>query len=259
MKTETQARIIRLIRSREGLRPMELAQEIGISPQALHRHLKSLVSAGMLEPRGRAPKTKYFIAGEPSLEAMRRGFGAREAPLASAAQFICETRDVFSARLGRLDSLSRHGLAGGKLSLFISTIGEIGNNCFDHNLGHWRDVPGCWFETQITGKFLWALIADRGQGVFQSLKRVLPAIPDEAAALIAAFEKRVSGRAPENRGNGLKFVRKIIEESPARGLACRSGAGLIDYGALGPDCRGHLAGFSSQASGTITLLAWRLK
>ncbi len=259
MKTGTQARIVRLIRRREGLRPVELAKKLGISPQALHRHLKSLAISGILEPRGHAPKTRYFIAGEPSLEAMRRWFGARGAPLQRAAQFVCETRDVFSARLGRLDSLSRRGLEGGELALFISAVGEIGNNCFDHNLGHWRDAPGCWFETQMTGKLLWVLIADRGQGVFRSLRRAFPAIPDETSALIAAFEKRISGRAPENRGNGLKFVRKIIEESPARGLACRSGTGLIDYGALGPDCRGHLAGFSSRASGTITLVAWRIQ
>lgn len=240
------------------MRPIELAGKLGITPQALHRHLKALVASGDLEACGRGPKTRYVIAGEPALEAPRRWHAARGAPAESPASFVCETRDVFSARLGRLASLSKEGLGGAELSLLISAVGEIGNNCFDHNLGHWRNIPGCWFEAQSTGKRLWVLVADRGQGVFQSLSRALPEIPDERAALLTAFEKRVSGRAPENRGNGLKFVRKIVEGSPARGLACRSGAGLVDYGALGPDCRGHLTDFSSKASGTVTLLAWRL-
>lgn len=250
--------MVRLIQERGGLRPVELVKELGISPQALHRHLKSLTNSGALERRGRAPATRYFIAGEPSLNAMRRWFTASGGSTQESKEFVCETRDVFSARLGRLGALSKQGLEDGELSLLISAVGEVANNCFDHNLGHWRDIPGCWLETQITGKRLWVLIADRGQGVFQSLKRALPSIPDEKTALWTAFEKKVSGRAPENRGNGLKFVRKIVDESPARGLACRSGAGLIDYGTLGPECRKYLADFNPRVSGTVTLLVWRI-
>ncbi|MEK7765171.1 MAG: hypothetical protein AAB368_02935, partial [bacterium] len=97
------------------------------------------------------------------------------------------------------------------------------------------------------------------QGIFRSLTRADPTIPDEQAALVTAFEKTISGRAPENRGNGLKFVRNIIVASEGRGLACRSGAGLVDYGRLGPDCRTEMARFPSQPSGTLTLILWSLK
>jgi sensor histidine kinase regulating citrate/malate metabolism len=150
------------------------------------------------------------------------------------------------------------GLPEHDLPLVISIVGEVGNNSFDHNLGQWRDDPGCWLEWQVTGEWLWICIADRGQGVFRSLSQVDPTLQDDQTALLAAFEKNISGRAPEKRGNGLKFVRNIITGSGKRGLACRSGAASVVYGELGEPCRKGLSRFSSQSSGTATLIAWGL-
>lgn len=259
MKTQTKARIVEIIQKKSGARPIELVKRLGISPQAIHRHLKSLVASGVLEPRGRGPMTRYFIAGAPQLSRVRAWYVSIAKPAESPGEFVCETRDVFTARLSRLSSFTKLGLKEDELPLAISMAGEIGNNCFDHNLGSWRDVPGCWFEAQVTGGRLWICIADRGQGIFRSLIRADPAIPDEQAALVAAFERTLSGRAPENRGNGLKFVKNIIVASEGRGLACRSGAGLVEYGRLGQDCRKELARFPSKPSGTITLILWSLK
>ena len=258
MKTETRSRIVNIILDAGGARPVELVEKLGISPQAIHRHLRALVASGCLERRGRGPLTRYHLAGVPLLAAARSWCGSPLEP-ESPEESVSQTRDVFMARLSRLNSWTRAGLSETELPLVISAAGEVGNNCFDHNLGKWRDVPGCWFETQATGGRLWICIADRGQGVFRSLSRVAPEIPDEQAALLVAFEKTLSGRSPENRGNGLKFVRNVITAGDERGLACRSGAGLVDYGRLGRDCRMELDRFPSRPGGTITLILWSLK
>lgn len=258
MKTETRARILKIIGQRGGVRPIELIQELGFSAQAVHRHLRVLLEAGTLERNGRGPKTLYRVAGAPCLDEARRWCSAETEP-AIREEFVCETRDAFTGRLSRLSPPGGPGLAEAELPLAIAVAGEIGNNCFDHNLGQWRDVPGCWFEVQATGGRFWICIADRGQGVFRSLRRVAPAIPDEQAALAVAFEKTLSGRAPENRGNGLKFVRNVIVAGGNRGLACRSGSGLVDYGRLGPECRRELERFPPQPGGTVTLVLWGLK
>src|SRR2546430_1482430 len=113
--------------------------------------------------------------------------------------------------------------------------------------------------TQVTGGRLWICVADRGQGIYRSLARVDPALRDEQSALLAAFEKNISGRAPEKRGNGLKYVRNIITTGQRRGLACRSGAALLAYGKLGEACQKELSRFSSRSSGTATLIAWGLQ
>ena len=73
-------------------------------------------------------------------------------------------------------------------------------------------------------------MADRGQGVQKTLKRVRPQIADDEEALKIAFTEIVSGRAPESRGNGLKFVRKIITEvaklAPIK-LSFQSGSAVL--------------------------------
>ncbi|OGR87031.1 MAG: hypothetical protein A3J74_03085 [Elusimicrobia bacterium RIFCSPHIGHO2_02_FULL_57_9] len=259
MKTETRALIVKIIQDEGSARPIELVKSLGISPQAIHRQLRSLVACGFLEPRGRGPMTRYFIAGAPQLNAALSWHASIARPAETQGEFLCQTRDVFTARLGRLSLFTRMGLKEDELPLIISMTGEIGNNCFDHNLGNWRDVPGCWFEAQASGGRLWICVADRGQGVFRSLTRADPTIPDEQAALVAAFERTLSGRTPENRGNGLKFVRNIIVASVGRGLACRSGAGLVERGRLGAECSKELTRFPSQPGGTITLILWSLK
>lgn len=259
MRTETRSRIVAIVTELGSARPVELVRLLGITPQAVHRHLRVLVDGGVLEVRGRGPQARYFLRGAPRLDAARAWFGSRTRPAAGPSELVCETRDVFAARLGRLAAFEKSGLDARELALVISAAGEVGNNCFDHNLGNWRDVPGCWFEAQATSGRLWICISDRGQGVLRTLSRADPKIRDEQTALVAAFERVLSGRAPENRGNGLKFVRNVVSAGEGRGLACRSGAALIHYGALGPVCREELIRFSPAAGGTATLLLWSLR
>ena len=65
-------------------------------------------------------------------------------------------------------------------------------------------------------------MADRGLGILSTLKRVRPDLISDSRALEVAFTEIISGRAPESRGNGLKFVRKIVSENPI-GLIFRTG------------------------------------
>ena len=255
MRTGTRARILEIIRNGSGTRPAELIQALAMSPQAVHRHLRILLEEGRLERRGGGPQVRYFVAGKPQLERVLAWYGAKARPEENPLDFVCETRDTFTGRLPRLTSTS---LGRDEQSLAIAAVGEIGNNSYDHNLGHWKDIPGCWYQTQATGGRLWICIADRGQGIWKSLARVDPRIADDQTALRTAFEKFLSGRAPERRGNGLKYVRNIITGKDRRGLACRSGAGLVEYGKLGLECREELARFPA-SEGTITLILWSLK
>ena len=101
---------------------------------------------------------------------------------------------------------------GDLLSLVVSIAGEIGNNSFDHNLGQWPDTPGIFFGYDLNKRQI--VLADRGLGILETLKRVKPELKDHEQALLTAFTEMISGRAPENRGNGLKYVRKVVSENP---------------------------------------------
>ena len=235
---------------------MDLARHLRITPQALHRHLNALIKEGLIEKRGRPPVTRYSLADAPDFGRAKSWFLSLRSP--RPADEVCETRDVFSGRLSRLRTRSREGVGPNELSLIIAISGEIGNNSFDHNLGQWRDVPGCWFEHQIRRGILWILIADRGQGIWRSLTSVAPEIGSDQEELDQAFSVRITGRAPEKRGNGLKYVKQVINGGPGRGLACRSGAGLLSFGEMRLDCEQVMGKRSGKMVGTITLCAWRI-
>ena len=116
-----------------------------------------------------------------------------------------KTRDIFSARLQSF-------ILNTEKYLEAAIIGEIGNNSFDHNFGFANAYPsGVYFDTQYKQKFI--ILADYGRGIRQSLLSVLPSISSDVEAIEIAFTKRISGRSPEQRGNGLKFVSETIQQS----------------------------------------------
>jgi hypothetical protein len=127
--------------------------------------------------------------------------------------FYCQNSYLFQGRLSKLESdLSKIPKWKNNFPIISSAVGEIGNNSFDHNLGNWRDISGIFFAYDIeNGKIV---LADRGRGILKTLQAVKPELSSDDEALKLAFTEIISGRAPENRGNGLKFVRKAVAGNP---------------------------------------------
>ena len=126
--------------------------------------------------------------------------------------FYCQDVSVFQVRLSKLEKdLGKMRGLKEKFPLISAIVGEIGNNSFDHNLGNWPDTPGIFFSYDLKKKQV--VLADRGQGVLATLKRVKPELSNHQSALRVAFTEIVSGRAPEYRGNGLKFVRNVVVDN----------------------------------------------
>lgn len=129
------------------------------------------------------------------------------------ADFYCSNQAVFQSRLMKMEKLlSVNEKELPWFSLIVAGAGEIGNNSFDHNIGNWPDVPGIFFGFDLRKKEV--VLADRGRGILMTLKRVRPALNSHEDALHMAFTEVVSGRAPEARGNGLKYVKLITEGNP---------------------------------------------
>lgn len=134
-------------------------------------------------------------------------------PFIPNRNFYCPDSSVFQGRLYRLstdlgkinsDSLDKH--------LLLASVGEIGDNTFGHNLGNFPDIKGLLFAYNIEKRFI--VLADRGRGVLETLRKVRPNLKNDTEAIKLAFTEIISGRAPESRGNGLKFVRERVEEFP---------------------------------------------
>jgi len=126
--------------------------------------------------------------------------------------YYCPTRDIFQARLDKmLGELLKSSIPENDAYVVSAISGEIGNNSFDHNLGSWPDIMGVFFCYAIDGGKVKVALADRGQGILKTLKAARPDLPNNKEALKVAFTEKISGRAPESRGNGLKFVRENIK------------------------------------------------
>jgi hypothetical protein len=182
---------------------------------------------------------KRFYRSE-DIERYLLRFGIAEVDLFSAAmqwvladvavepddRFYCQNSIVFQYRLKKLEN--ELGVVVGLENVFpliTSAVGEIGNNSFDHNLGNWPDVLGIFFGYDIWKREI--VLADRGQGIFKTLKRVKKELTSNEEALQTAFSEILSGRAPEARGNGLKYVKGIIVENDMR-LFFQTGTAVLE-------------------------------
>lgn len=194
----------------------EAANYLGVSIDTLRRwddkgKLKSLrVSSGDHRYYSLTQLDEFLTSSCVSLATkwVRNSIGEKPGDI-----FYCSDSSVFQGRLYKLrKALSDNKEIESFFSLLISVVGEIGDNSFGHNLGNWPDIIGIFFAYDIKKKII--VLADRGQGIFKTLKRVKPELSNDAEALEVAFTEILSGRAPESRGNGLKYVRSVIGKNP---------------------------------------------
>lgn len=190
----------------------EAAEILGVSIDTLRRWDKS----GKLSPV-KTSDAGYRLYNKSQIElflndlfGLAKDWVIRGAEIPS--KFYCSNSAVFQTRLTQMQDF----FVGVKelapiFSLLVAVAGEIGNNSYDHNLGNWPDTPGIFFAYDIHKRNI--VLADRGLGILTTLKRVKPELNTDTEALKVAFTEILSGRAPENRGNGLKFVRKIVAEN----------------------------------------------
>ena len=147
--------------------------------------------------------------GDLSLFKMARNWVMNDLGAEPLSDLYCSDMSVFQARLTRLENeLGKIRRLSRIFPLISAITGEIGNNSFDHNLGNWPDILGIFFAWNLDkGKIV---LADRGQGILSTLKKAKPELTNHQDALRTAFTEMISGRAPEYRGNGLKFVKDVV-------------------------------------------------
>jgi sensor histidine kinase regulating citrate/malate metabolism len=133
------------------------------------------------------------------------------------ADWHCQYRNIFQFRQDQFRKAVND-------PLLAAVVGEIGNNSFDHNFARWKDVVGVFFIYDLEKRIV--IIADRGQGVKATLIKVKPDIKDDEEAVKVAFTQILSGRAPEQRGNGLKFSASVVQ-SKNWNLFLQSGKGCV--------------------------------
>ncbi|MBI2644555.1 MerR family DNA-binding transcriptional regulator [Candidatus Uhrbacteria bacterium] len=197
----------------------EAAKILGVSQQTLRRwDEKGFFPSIRIHPTGNRQYQRQEIAEfirkkTMQLFYMAENWASDHTGRDPQADFYCQNSGVFHARIGMMEALlmRMHGFEQ-LYSIITSTTGEIGNNSFDHNLVNWPDIPGIFFGYNLDQRYI--VLADRGQGILTTLRRVRPELKNHAEALYLAFTETITGRAPERRGNELKYVRNNIMKYP---------------------------------------------
>lgn len=195
----------------------ETAAKLAINTQTLRRWDKSGRLVANRKKTGQVSRYYYdenkienFLSSDfPVLLKIANKWTTAPSSFAIPRRFYCPDKSIFKARLSRFEfDLSHSGDFVQIFPLIVAIVGEIGNNSYDHNLGNWPDVPGAFFGYNIDERKV--VLADRGRGILKTLQQVRPSLSDHSEALKVAFTELISGRAPEARGNGLKYVRDVV-------------------------------------------------
>ena len=187
------------------------AKMIGVTTTTLRRWDQSGRFRAIRTPSGRRMYAIEQIEGFLRTPIFSQAFNwiGSATPQEPPEREYCQASSVFQLRVMKLEQeFAKIEDLAKVASLIVAAVGEIGNNSFDHNIGNWPDVPGIFFGYDLKKRQI--VLADRGQGILRTLKRVRPRLENDEQALEVAFTEVLSGRAPEERGNGLKFVRKIV-------------------------------------------------
>ncbi len=196
----------------------QVAKILGVSTQTLRRWDNS----GKLNPTSQKNHRRYLKDDigdyirenikELNLFKIARNWATSNLGTEPFLDFYCPNISIFQMRLAKLESeLGKVEKLNRIFPLISAITGEIGNNSFDHNLGNWQDILGIFFAWDLNkGKIV---LADRGQGILTTLKKVRPKLTNHRDALWIAFNEIVSGRSPEYRGNGLKFVKEVVAKN----------------------------------------------
>lgn len=190
------------------------AKLVGVSIDTLRRwDLAGRLKSTRSTPRGH----RYYFQSDidqyfQDVDVIARSWAEASEAAEPNADVYCQTRDVFQARLETFQARLSRISPVTTVSLITAVAGEIGNNSFDHNLGNWPDISGIFFSCSMRSRKV--VLADRGIGILATLKRVRPTLTSADEALKVAFTETISGRFPEARGNGLKFVKSIIIANP---------------------------------------------
>jgi excisionase family DNA binding protein len=191
----------------------EAADFLGVSVMTLRRWDASGKLPALRRPSGyRYYEREVLERFRGDLFSLAQTWAGSEIAPEISKDYYSDTQDRFRARLEHMAILtSQKSEVSDLASILTAVAAEVGNNSFDHNLGNWPDVPGIFFAYDMNKRII--VLADRGLGIKKTLSRVRADLKDDISALTVAITEHISGRAPEQRGNGLKFVVNVTERN----------------------------------------------
>ena len=187
----TKERILQYITKGKSVSGKELSKFLGISRQAVHRHLKVLIQEGKVVKEGKTRGANYSIAGRirPS-QRLRRSYILKG----------LEENSVFKEI--ELFLNLRKNLRGNVLDIVHYVFTEILNNAIDHSLS-----KKCEVEVNLDMYRCNFRIRDYGIGIFYSIYTKFN-LPDETSAIGELIKGKTTTMKERHTGEGVFFSSK---------------------------------------------------
>jgi hypothetical protein len=191
-----------------------LAQQFGVSRQAIHRHLISLVDRGLISAQGSTRALLYKLV---ALQAVEKTFAC--AGLSEDAVW----RELGVPVLGDLPEKAR--------DIWHYGLTEMVNNAIDHS-----QSPSVTLRLRRNALYADAYVSDEGVGIFTKIQRAL-GLQDPREAILELAKGKLSTDPARHSGEGIFFSSQAFDDYAilsgalfySRSLAHPWGA-LIDHG-----------------------------
>lgn len=192
-------RIMKIVREQGRVSGAGIAAALGMSRQAIHRHLGRLLEEGKLQRDGRTRGVLYRLPsptsrpGRASVGRYRRTFRIRGLQ-----------EDKVFAEVSSLLSLKR-ALSTAAHRIFNYAFTEMLNNAIEHSLS-----PACRISVTLGARDLDSVIRDQGMGVYESIARRM-ALRDENDAVGELLKGKATTAPERHSGEGIFFTSKVCD------------------------------------------------
>ena len=177
----------------------ELAGALGVSRQAAHARLRSMVESGQLEKSGKARATRYRIRGADLDSA---GFEHSFAPEGLDEDLVWREIEPKVEALVQFSDIGR--------TRFRYAFTEMLNNAIDHAAATEVTVRfGTEVDEPSPGR-LWFEVVDDGDGVFARIARELQ-LESPFESIIELSKGRFTTAPEAHSGEGIFFVSKVAD------------------------------------------------
>ena len=192
---KTKDRIIRLLKEKKKLSGTDIANILGISKQAVNKHLKSLIESGIIRKTGSTRNAKYFISN-----------GHNKTPLKvkKLVKLDSTSEDKVFNEIKLLLNI-RKNLIRNVFEIFHYAFTEILNNAIEHSRS-----DKCSINVELNDYNVSFLIRDFGIGIFHSIASKF-SLNDESESLIELSKGKRTTKREKHTGEGIFFTSKSCD------------------------------------------------
>lgn len=201
---DTRSRILKTLGSHDSLSGAQIAAMVGLSRQAVHRHLVRLLDEGRLSRTGRTRGVLYRLPDRggrtptPPPEPFHRKYRIdglmEDAALADVA----------------LRLALRRSLSAAAYEIFAYAFTEMLNNAIEHS-----HSPTCTVDVTLADREVRARIRDQGVGVFTSVAE-RHRLAGEEAAIGELLKGKATSMPERHAGEGIFFTSKACDRFALR-------------------------------------------